>query len=452
MRCTSRLRPGWLYRGCISSLQLAQPHAARRLGAVEVRERGEHARVDAGFALRARARRRAAPIGTRATSALQARAARRLGHVTRSRAGRRARARTRRRSGAATTSVIVSRSIVGRQDAVRAADVVEHEARGGRARSSGWRRRSRRSAPSARRMPADLVDRRGDRRRRSIVIRRPQHGVALHLALAEARQRDRVQAAEAAAHDRHDLVGPRRRGARGPSASTRPLLAQDLAGSASGHRSIGCHACSRRNAWSSSTSGNAAPNRSAHIGLIATTTSPFSHVAEEHVAERERDALRDQVEQVARRRRCGCRRAGTCPCRRARSRRPGRRRSPRRSASDGHGDRSSHSPMQNPKRAGCPNTVLRRLPRALPADVAQAQRDRAADRHRAPAGGAAHAARRGSRCRASSRHGPFTMQHREHARRRGREPERVPLRLGDRLERGEHERERGRLARRPSPR
>ena len=45
-----------------------------------------------------------------------------------------------------------------------------------------------------------------------------------------------------------------------------------------GHRSIGCHACSRRNAWSSSTSGNAAANRSAQIGLIAITTSPFSPV------------------------------------------------------------------------------------------------------------------------------------------------------------------------------
>ena len=37
------------------------------------------------------------------------------------------------------------------------------------------------------------------------------------------------------------------------------------------------------------------------------------------------------------------------------------------------------------------------------------------------------------------------MQHREHARRRGGEPERVPLRLGQRFERGEHERERGRF-------
>ncbi len=30
---------------------------------------------------------------------------------------------------------------------------------------------------------------------------------------------------------------------------------------------------------------------------------------------------------------------------------------PRRAASDGHGERSSHSPKHMPKRAGCPNTV-----------------------------------------------------------------------------------------------
>ena len=30
---------------------------------------------------------------------------------------------------------------------------------------------------------------------------------------------------------------------------------------------------------------------------------------------------------------------------------------PRRRASDGHGDRSSHSPKHIPKRAGCPKTV-----------------------------------------------------------------------------------------------
>ena len=40
-------------------------------------------------------------------------------------------------------------------------------------------------------------------------------------------------------------------------------------------------------------------------------------------------------------------------------------------------------------------------------------------------------------------------QHREHARRRGREPERVPLRLGERFERGEHD-ARTRRARRPA--
>ena len=108
--------------------------------------------------------------------------------------------------------------------------------------------------------------------------------------------------------------------------------------------------------------------------------------------ERERDALGDQVEQIARRRRCGCRPAGTCPCRRARSRRPGRRVKPRRSASDGHGDRSSHSPMQNPNRAGWPNTVFVVSPARWPPMLRRHSDDRAPDRHRAAARGAAHAA------------------------------------------------------------
>ena len=113
------------------------------------------------------------------------------------------------------------------------------------------------------------------------------------------REGDRVQAAEAAAHDRHDLVGPLDAGARGPARRRGPA-SRGSAGCASGQSSIGCHACSCRYAWRSSTSGNAAPKRSAHIGLNATTTSPFADVAEEHVRERERDALGDQVEQVAR--------------------------------------------------------------------------------------------------------------------------------------------------------
>ena len=117
---------------------------------------------------------------------------------------------------------------------------------------------------------------------------------------------------------------------------------------------------------------------------------------------------------------------------------------PRRSASDGHGDRSSHSPMQKPKRAGCPNTDFVVSPARLPADVAQAERDRAADRHRAPTRGTAHAARAVVDAEVVAARA-VDDEHREHARGRGREPERVPLRLGQRFERGEHVRERGGL-------
>ena len=140
------------------------------------------------------------------------------------------------------------------------------------------------------------------------------------------------------------------------------------AGSAGSAPARGRSAATRSRAGtlcSSSTSGNTAPKRSAHIGLIATTTSPFSRCrgtcsrAGRRCSSRSGRAGRG-------RRRCGCRRAGTCPCRRARSRRRASAAKPRRSASDGHGDRSSHSPMQNPKPGGLAEHGLGRLPARWP--------------------------------------------------------------------------------------
>ena len=173
-------------------------------------------------------------------------------------------------------------------------------------------------------------------------------------------------------------------------------------------------------------------------------------VAEEHVRERVRHALGDQVEQVAR--------VVVVDV--------GHR---ERSLAAVHGDdvvvggeaaalreRRPRRPLlpfadAEPEPRRLAEHRLRRLARALAADVAQAQRDRAPDGHRSAARGAAHAARAvvdAELVAARSVHD----QHREHARRRGGEPERVPLRFGERFERGEHQRRTRRVRRRPSRR
>ena len=217
--------------------------------------------------------------------------------------------------------MIVSRSMSGGSTHSSQPDGVEHEPQV-HARRLRVRLDEEQVGAVGAQDAADLVD--GGRDRRVAAIHGRSTGVALHLALTEARQRDRVQAAEPAAHDRHDLVGPadEMHAAVGVDAA---LVAQDLlvrprarGRSAATRCRAGTAACRR-------SSGNAAPKRSAHIGLIATHDLAVLRVAEIHVGEREREALGDQVERGRGRRRCGCRRAGTCPCRRARSRRPGRR-------------------------------------------------------------------------------------------------------------------------------
>ena len=166
-------------------------------------------------------------------------------------------------------------------------------------------------------------------------------------------------------------------------------------------------------------------------------------VAEEHVRERVRHALGDQVEQIARvvvvdvghRERALAAVHGDDvvvggEAAALRERRPRRPLLPFADAEPEPGRLAEHR--------------LRRLARALAADVAQAQRDRAPDRHRTAAGGAAHAARAVVDAELVAARAVHD-QHREHARRRGREPERVPLRFRQRFERGEHEPERGGL-------
>ena len=150
-------------------------------------------------------------------------------------------------------------------------------------------------------------------------------------------------------------------------------------------------------------------------------------VAEEHVRERVGDALGEQEQQVARvvvvdvghreRALAAVHGDDVGVGRRSRAAR----------ASDGHGERSSHSPKHIPNRAGWPNTVRDVSPARWPPMLRrQSETARPIVIEPAPAG-AAHAAGAVVDAERVARRAVHD-QHREHARGRGREPERVPLR------------------------
>ena len=237
--------------------------------------------------------------------------------VTQCAAGRRARARTRPRSGARSASLIVSRSSSGGSTQSAQRHVVEHERevdpRGLRVR----RRRSSRSAPSARRNPAELVDRRRD-------------GVGVHASRRRARRACSASCSRrsSAARSRAGCRGRRtrsarsgrgaRRGARGPSAVD---AARGRAGSSRSARARGRSAatrCSRRYCCEVVDVGERG----------AEALGP--HRVERDARPRRSRRCRGTCSRAGTRcswrsgragragRRCGCRPSGTCPCRRAR--------------------------------------------------------------------------------------------------------------------------------------
>ena len=161
--------------------------------------------VDARVALEDRRPRHAAPVGRRRRARSRGVAPRRVSSAIRQRRGSASTSSnspgTRRLIAACT----VSASWSGAR--MHSSQLTSSKRSSSRTRNVfGSASTSRRSAAVGPQDPADLVD-------------RPRHRVgvhdqaagrddgALHLALAEARQRDGVEAAEAAAHDRHDLLG-----------------------------------------------------------------------------------------------------------------------------------------------------------------------------------------------------------------------------------------------------
>ena len=360
--------------------------------ALEVREHGEHAGVHAGFVIEGGDD----FVQHRLVDADERAPARRSGSAT---------TRGRGSSSTSSNSPVMRRS--------SAAAIVSRRSSGGRMQSAhetssstrlrctravfGFASRNSRSAPSARRKPASSSTAAATR----VVIDRHRdahHGLALHRALTEARQRDRVQAAEPAAHDRHDLIGPLDEVHPATTVDTVPVARAARRSPRARGRS-GCQACSWRYAVRSSTSGNAAPNRSAHIGLNATTTSPLPTLPRNMFASGIGDALGDQVEEIARVVvvDVGHREGSLATVHRDDVVVGGE--------AAALGERRPRRPLlpladAEAEAGRLPEHRLRRLARALAADVAQAERDRAPDRHRTTPAGAAHATRRGSRYRA----------------------------------------------------
>ena len=277
MRCTSRLKPG-LAVARVHAVAGARPCGIRCGGR---RARGTRAprtcRSRCPLRARARARRRAARPGRRRRARSTPRAGRRRIGVT-SRGSRR---------GSSSTS---SNSPATRRCS-DCCDRCRSSSSGGSTQSAHvtssstsarWMRAvfgfgldaAARSAPSARRMRASsstaaataswsIVIDAGSRRCSASCSRRSSG--ARSRAGCRARRTRSARSGRAA-----------RRGARGPWSSTRPFAAQDLPRSARARGRSAATRCSRRYCCRSSTSGNAAPKRSAHIGLNATTTSPFS--------------------------------------------------------------------------------------------------------------------------------------------------------------------------------